>query len=140
MGYYLGLRKSELRAPNLTGVTITEDKMTLKYKSTKNSGPRKMILWRTDPIVGAPDRVWKLWKSFFGQGMTVAKDAVDNVNILLGIMFPPKAGEHFTFHSFRHGKVTHLYDTIRASHGEKLRAIADFGYWKSTSTVEMYIH
>ena len=113
----------------------------LRSKNWGNT-PVKAVLNPNDKNCPTPravcDGIWKFVKTQKGQLFFAAESK--DINRLISKQFPAAQGFYYSFHSFRHGRVSDLYAAMDSPHIERMRIIAEYGKWKSPGSVGFYLH
>lgn len=144
MAYFACLRMSEVLGIRKSDFKFTEKYLQIWIQKSKN--------WPEGTAVQLPvgDPVWDTPNDFFratqnqlsqhADGFLFSSAMGEMVNSHISNCFSGNTKIFFSFHSWRHGRVTDLYEKLSGPHKVRLDAIAAFGKWKCRSTVAIYLH
>ena len=147
LGYFCLLRGSEAWALQLEHISLTSHSLQLTFPKLKNWPTGTVSVYKVGLLPGqvAPVFVKAL-------GTLMARQAAARrislftfvsrrfCNSIISKVYPPLAQAYFSYHSWRHGRVTDLLPVLQRDGGDALRRLAGWGRWKSQASVKLYLH
>lgn len=151
LAYYGCLRMSEVLGLRIRDFSFTNTGMQIWIQKSKNwpNGVAVQLQYH-DPMCPTPPRFFSAIRGSLNKvpvhgnditGVPIFKERLRQLaNDTIGRCFPKTTRTFYSFHSWRHGRVTDLYSKMGGSHTHRLDVIAKFGKWKCRSTVSIYLH
>lgn len=145
LAYYGCLRMSEVKGINKTDFTFTNHGLQIWIRKSKNwpTGVATHLPFR-DVQFPTPPTFFEAVRQMVGSDKISEKLFTDaqgkQTNAFIARCFPGTTKEFYSFHSWRHGRVSDVYTNLEGTHKSRLDLIANFGKWKCRSTVAIYLH